>query len=699
MDDPEYLVIPFPPTPVTYLKKRQRNVIGRRRVVFDRLGRSSTNFVAVECLRALRIERTQFSTRALSLDMFPGMHIDIVLEILGHLHPLDLLHLSRTNREFRDLLYAPQLDKIWRAAFHAPLPPCPSEILGRRWAHLLFGSHTCEECGEPDTLPDFMVWRRLCSYCMSRKLTDAFLTTHHPDGIVGKLVAATDRRSGNTMAHGYTFNVSIRDANVVMAEYTRLAAEEGSQAAAALAAFVEHRKKIVRETQKIASQCAKWIKQISQRSKDRDAEKLRKVQVTVEKRLLEEGCDRRDAMQGLLDNLKDVKSLVSIRRLSSKRWNKSRPEVLQYVRQAKNFRLHAESTARRNVVWSGVANVLPHRPQSTWAYTPSIDTILAFPEFTRIINDDNVAALAKDDARLVEVLTKLPALLDARCVAKQTSLAAKIPGAHDPPDLQMLELATSVFTCGRRHECRDHVCWDKMYCCLVGWREAGSRHRESRCNCWSRTLSEPASAAARALVRLVGLDPKTATADEMDDVDHRFVCNDCPPTQRGREAMGWRKCLVHASEQQEKSDAGKHTSSWTLLSPKCAADVRRREGQDPCYMDEAWICVLCTVHFDKNVRRAAAIEHVSSEHHILRPIEGAHFMYSAGAHCLARPPVFLAGAAEYRCNRCAEMNPHLVKLFALRDLAAHVRDMHMIVPTENEWTRVERFITRPSPAI
>ncbi|KAJ7501224.1 hypothetical protein B0H11DRAFT_756643 [Mycena galericulata] len=278
MDDPEYLVLPFPPTPVTHLKKRQRNVIGRRRVVFDR--RSSTNFVAVECLRALRIERTQFSTRALSLDMFPGMHIDIVLEILGHLHPLDLLHLSRANREFRDLLHAPQLDKIWRAAFHAPLPPCPSEILGRRWAHLLFGSHTCEECGEPDTLPDFMVWRRLCSHCMSRKLTDAFLTTHHPYGMVAKLVVATDRRSGNTMAHGYTFKVSIRDANVVMAEYTRLAAEEGSQAAAALAAFVEHQEKIVRETQKIASQCAKWVKQISQRSKDRDAERLRKVQAT-----------------------------------------------------------------------------------------------------------------------------------------------------------------------------------------------------------------------------------------------------------------------------------------------------------------------------------------------------------------------------------------------------------------------------------
>lgn len=55
-----------------------------------------------------------------------------------------------------------------------------------------------------------------------------------------------------------------------------------------------------------------------------------------------------------------------------------------------------------------------------------------------------------------------------------------------------------------------------------------------------------------------------------------------------------------------------HISAWTILSPLGTADVRRREGKDPSYLDLIWLCDLCPAHFNKHVLRADAIDHVST---------------------------------------------------------------------------------------
>ncbi|KAJ6471950.1 hypothetical protein C8R45DRAFT_415185 [Mycena sanguinolenta] len=127
---------------------------------------SIANHLATECLRTLRLDRRRVTRKNYpELHMFPHMHIDVVLEVLGHLHPLDLVHLSRTTREFRTLLCGPALDRLWRESFVEPLPMCPSDIPGRRWAHLLFGRNECEKCRWPKASPNFNLVRRLCTKC------------------------------------------------------------------------------------------------------------------------------------------------------------------------------------------------------------------------------------------------------------------------------------------------------------------------------------------------------------------------------------------------------------------------------------------------------------------------------------------------------------------------------------------------------
>ncbi|KAJ6548063.1 hypothetical protein B0H10DRAFT_1969375 [Mycena sp. CBHHK59/15] len=92
--------------------------------------------IANECLWALRIETWCQCQCSSAAPQQLSMHIDIALEVHGHLHPLNLLHMSWRTWEFRALLHAPVTGTIWCEALVAPLPRCPSMIPRRRWAQL-----------------------------------------------------------------------------------------------------------------------------------------------------------------------------------------------------------------------------------------------------------------------------------------------------------------------------------------------------------------------------------------------------------------------------------------------------------------------------------------------------------------------------------------------------------------------------------
>ncbi|KAJ6536404.1 hypothetical protein DFH09DRAFT_1401886 [Mycena vulgaris] len=220
---------------------------------------------------------------------------------------------------------------------------------------------------------------------------------------------------------------------------------------------------------------------------------------------------------------------------------------------------------------------------------------------------------------------------------------------------------------------------------LVGWKGVGYHlvHADRV------QFSAVASAAAHQLVQLAGLYPATATPEEMDAVDAQFLCMACPAGPRGREAMG---LLLHAVKcAKEDPTCTLHGSSWRRLFPLGAADIRRREGPDPAFMDRHWLCALCPAHLSHRETRATVIEHVAEVHEI-RGSLGVHVLYYAGAKRTPRKPVYLPDGEEYQCTGCAAGAPVSVKLLALRDLKAHIRAVHNVEPSERDWTKVERVM-------
>ncbi|KAF9551255.1 hypothetical protein CPC08DRAFT_768752 [Agrocybe pediades] len=86
------------------------------------------------------------------------MPMDILVEIFGHLDPLDLIHLSWTTKAFRALLLSKNADSnaIWKASIaNVPrFPPCPEDLSEPKYAHLAF----VNICHEIDLNTDFLVF-------------------------------------------------------------------------------------------------------------------------------------------------------------------------------------------------------------------------------------------------------------------------------------------------------------------------------------------------------------------------------------------------------------------------------------------------------------------------------------------------------------------------------------------------------------
>ena len=72
---------------------------------------------------------------------------DTVPQIFGHLHPHDLLRLSRATKALRDILLRRSAKSVWKEALAQVegLPACPSDVTEPQWASLAFAPY-CHVC-------------------------------------------------------------------------------------------------------------------------------------------------------------------------------------------------------------------------------------------------------------------------------------------------------------------------------------------------------------------------------------------------------------------------------------------------------------------------------------------------------------------------------------------------------------------------
>jgi len=90
--------------------------------------------------------------------------------VFSHLHPNDLLNLSRTTRFLREIVTTRRSRHMWRSSLAnvCALPPCPTDLTEIKYASLAFDDH-CHFCLAPDVHEVLWVCRvRSCTKCIHK---------------------------------------------------------------------------------------------------------------------------------------------------------------------------------------------------------------------------------------------------------------------------------------------------------------------------------------------------------------------------------------------------------------------------------------------------------------------------------------------------------------------------------------------------
>ncbi|RXW12623.1 hypothetical protein EST38_g13230 [Candolleomyces aberdarensis] len=153
------------------------------------------------------------------------------------------------------------------------------------------------------------------------------------------------------------------------------------------------------------------------------------------------------------------------------------------------------------------------------------------------------------------------------------------------------DLAAVVFSCASCLKATYH-----LGTALVGWDNILAHICSSKLGSskWHGTLhwSEKGHASALALMELVGKDPRTTTAEDMDKLDARFFCGNCEYTDftgvQWKKALKWRECLTHVLYC-VKPGHDDNPQTWLLLSEEATqhadeVDIAELEiGRDLVY--------------------------------------------------------------------------------------------------------------------
>ncbi|KAJ7627358.1 hypothetical protein FB45DRAFT_1082633 [Roridomyces roridus] len=326
------------------------------------------NYTTLETWKSLRLPKTRGRQ---DLSLFPSMHLDILLQVLSHLHPLDLLHLSRTSREFRDLLGSPPGELIWRNSFggdpELPAPPksiaalpnyqyvrkkafegqprlpTPSKSIpsARTWTNLIYGPNLCDVRSYQSSPIHAHVASAL--YQVSTQIADVVreISCKHE---IHTLIPKTCRTSGGdtVLGRSSTPEFDAEEARAILKMYKDHEAQNDPEA---LSQFLKSQRAIAADIKSAAFNCAFWARhRVLDVVETRNRDCLNKILKSVEKWLSREGWEAVDIQPASwrYRNANEVRHLRTIRTLTHRLWKRLRPYAVWYVERQRAPRLGKE---------------------------------------------------------------------------------------------------------------------------------------------------------------------------------------------------------------------------------------------------------------------------------------------------------------------------------------------------------------------
>uniref|UniRef100_D8PTU2 F-box domain-containing protein n=1 Tax=Schizophyllum commune (strain H4-8 / FGSC 9210) TaxID=578458 RepID=D8PTU2_SCHCM len=478
--------------------------------------------------------------------------LELILEILGYLDAPSLLQLARTTKFLRNFLLNRSSFKIWKKSYkntNPALPPPPSGVSVPRFVALVTDEF-CQSCGQLPEKNALIVWgsrERYCENCGNDKLYS--------------------RAWYDDLADRYE-----RDTSRKTKEFKKVW----------LANWEENLKKSQRHTEL----CENWERE---RQKRREEEK-RKIRLERIDEILRRLGDLgwADEVRKIVtrDQLDGHKFVNKTQPLTEEEWESIRGPLLELLPELRDKRLAQERHVVLRERYKMLRQVYEERilgkSQLERCFMPGAGDLADLKEVADMIEGMPVdQTLTKTD--LQSVIDAIPqARWDAWNAAREASLIdllnhAEAPPLHKRPATAAdFQLATTVFT---YESYPRHL----LYPEVLGYHPDGGgmsytpkgplKQREWSTKGYSVRLDRQRVAVR--VVRLAGLDPKTATAAEMDARDVWFASGkNVKATNHDLRAMTWRYVIRGLSILQIMHHDSYEKDDIVKLPPKRIAQAR-----------------------------------------------------------------------------------------------------------------------------
>lgn len=552
------------------------------------------------------MQKTSHKPRARGrLAALPQMPLDILFEIFRSMHPRDLLHVSRTTKVLRAVLMNKSSIWIWKDSYAAAsdLPPIAEGMTVPQFVSLAY-DRICHFCSTPGVTSIAWAARiRYCKKCMlneSNFVSESEMRRQEIPGRISHIYIY--RTSFASVLPCIRIQVKRREQRIFpTASVDELVKayqhdEVDSKTWEEKQQWIESKEAHNAEMNKHAVLCETWDSK-RQAGRDDELQQVRDIRkAEIVRRLSDLGWSAEIDHLGL-EVFGKHKLVRKTQPVSEKTWLQIKGPLLEYMEEVKTERLAKEKSdairSRYDLLVETYREYRLNKPFRT--VLPNVGDIVTIKEVVRIIEDTPYDQdVTESDLRAV--LDAIPQSYfedwrkrcDAALVKVLNSVRRKKPATKAD-----LKLATTVFKDkdGGSDLLYPHVLVSDEVTAVYGSIEPRDDDPSTLCRHrpWSAEhLGVSYRHIAKPLVLLAGLDPRKATAEDMDQMDLWFVCTNGLRWSR-RCAMTWRYA-VGLDERNLK---------FELLGGQGTMQARQHYTRQsiPYFRDRDSLCAHCEMRF------------------------------------------------------------------------------------------------------
>ncbi|KAI5833044.1 hypothetical protein K523DRAFT_296908 [Schizophyllum commune Tattone D] len=573
------------------------------------------------------------STKRGKLAVLQEMPLDILFEIFSQVDVVTLFYISRTCKSLRDILMSRSSNWIWKSSYLSvphDLPPLPEDVGIPKFLSLIF-DRVCHYCPASRLRDDFIIWgarARACKKCLLKTChvkQSAFLKMdaiadlcndfgeRRIDSLFPLVVSDARERIFDKLYPATAINRFVED-------YERDGVCDMSQEEKEK--WLQRQEADLWKLKKHAEVCKKWENAQRRKKLDEDEKIITERRKEIVRRLEEMGW--KDEMQdwNTAYSIKHHALVNKAQPFTEKVWNQIRDPMVQYFQQLK-----AEREAMR-------ARVLEARKQREkkdryrylcQAYSefrlihpfrsvfPGIGDIITWKEVVDVLEGTPLTESLSME-RLRAVIDALPKERFDKWRADRDAELVKVLNmwrrkGQPRATVEDLKLATTLFK-------SQYCTHDLPYPLILKWRppvqvedgHSADAHVLVGQKPWSaKHLTPSERPIGHVLVELAGLDPTTATPEDMDALDPWYADGSTNP-YGDHLTMSWRYALTSFY-------CFKENWGLVLLTDEQAARAREKRYAHsvPNIHGQEVKCKYCDKLFEE---RQKVIDHLTKEHRV-----------------------------------------------------------------------------------